>query len=173
MLFYHALTGCDYTASFSRKGKVNPFKLLKKDSVAIEAFATILKSKQSARHAVRSTVKKFICNLYSKKKLFDLDDVRLHIFLQKYQSSGRDDAPISAFKRFDGSMIPPCNSVLEKKIYRAIYVGVLWKSATSALMPDIDPTDYAWIVKDGGYQINWYNGDALPAQLDVAYEREG
>ena len=27
---YHALTGCDYTASFNRKGKVKPLKVLQK-----------------------------------------------------------------------------------------------------------------------------------------------
>ena len=30
MPFYHAFTGCDYTSSFNRKGKIKPFKLLEK-----------------------------------------------------------------------------------------------------------------------------------------------
>ena len=31
LLAYHALSGCDYTASFCRRGKVKPFKVLEKD----------------------------------------------------------------------------------------------------------------------------------------------
>ena len=38
---YHALRGCDYTASFCRKGKVKPLKLLEKSVVVQEAFANI------------------------------------------------------------------------------------------------------------------------------------
>ena len=30
--FCHAFTGCDYTTSFNRKGKIKPFKLLEKKS---------------------------------------------------------------------------------------------------------------------------------------------
>ena len=38
---YHAVTGCDYTASFSRKGKIRPLKLLEKDEEIQEAFGKI------------------------------------------------------------------------------------------------------------------------------------
>ena len=35
---FHAFTGCDYTASFKRKGKVTPFKLLEKSTEDREVF---------------------------------------------------------------------------------------------------------------------------------------
>ena len=35
---FHAFTGSDYTASFSRKGKVRPLALLEKNQNAIEMF---------------------------------------------------------------------------------------------------------------------------------------
>ena len=38
---YHALTGCDYSASFSRKGKVQPFKILEKDVQTQEVFGKL------------------------------------------------------------------------------------------------------------------------------------
>ena len=38
---YHALTGCDYTASFNRKGKIKPLKVLQKNETAMDAFIEI------------------------------------------------------------------------------------------------------------------------------------
>ena len=38
---YHAFTGCDYTASFSRKGKIQPFKLLEKNKDIQELFGEL------------------------------------------------------------------------------------------------------------------------------------
>ena len=39
LLSLHVLIGCDYTSSFSRKGKVRPFKILEKDELAQETFS--------------------------------------------------------------------------------------------------------------------------------------
>ena len=36
--FYHAFSGCDYTSSFNRNGKIKPFKLLKKNLELQEAL---------------------------------------------------------------------------------------------------------------------------------------
>ena len=38
---YHAFTGCDYTAAFSRKGKVQPFKLLEKNRNIQDLFGEL------------------------------------------------------------------------------------------------------------------------------------
>ena len=38
---YHACTGCDYTAAFSRKGKAEPFKLLEKNRNIQDLFAEL------------------------------------------------------------------------------------------------------------------------------------
>ena len=35
---YQAFAGCEFTASFSRKGKVNPLKKLRKNAMAIRVF---------------------------------------------------------------------------------------------------------------------------------------
>ena len=39
--FYHAFTGCDYTSSFNRKGKIKPFKLLEKNPELQQAFLNL------------------------------------------------------------------------------------------------------------------------------------
>ena len=41
LLALHALTSCDYTASFSRKGKVLPLKHLEKNETAQETFGCL------------------------------------------------------------------------------------------------------------------------------------
>lgn len=38
---YHAFTGCDYTAAFSRKGKLTPFKLLQKNMTIQNIFSNM------------------------------------------------------------------------------------------------------------------------------------
>ena len=38
---YHAITGCDYTAVFPRKVKVNPFKILQKREDIQEALGNL------------------------------------------------------------------------------------------------------------------------------------
>ena len=38
---YQAFAGCEFTASFSRKGKVNPLKKLRKNAMAIRIFCEL------------------------------------------------------------------------------------------------------------------------------------
>ena len=38
---YHVFTGCDFTASFIRKGKVNPLKKLRKNAMAVKVCSAL------------------------------------------------------------------------------------------------------------------------------------
>ena len=62
---YHAFSGCDYTASFNRKGKVRPFKILEKDGLAQDAFAS-LNSGETITLDIISTLEEFVCKIYGK-----------------------------------------------------------------------------------------------------------
>ena len=75
---FHASTGCDYTASFKRRGKVAPFKLLGK--VFTEMGTEIL-----LNSSILEGVEKYLCLLYGKKKCDSIDDVRLQMFLEKFK----------------------------------------------------------------------------------------
>ena len=81
---FHAFTGCDYTASFKRKGKVAPFKLLEKSTEAREVF-TEMGTEISLNSSILESVEKFLCLLYAEKKCSSIYDVRLQIFLEKYK----------------------------------------------------------------------------------------
>ena len=70
---YHALTGCDYTASFCRRGKVNP--LLEKDTEAQHALGNVACSEDLSNEWMK-TLERYFCAVYGKNKLNDTNDVR-------------------------------------------------------------------------------------------------
>ena len=57
---YHALTGCDCSASFCRKGKVQPFKILKKD---VQTLATMEELDETSEEIIE----KYICKVLRKE----------------------------------------------------------------------------------------------------------
>ena len=59
---YHALTGCDYSASFCRKGKVQPFKILKKDVQIQEVFGK-LANMEELDETSEEVIEKYICKV--------------------------------------------------------------------------------------------------------------
>ena len=66
---YHALTGCDYSASFCRKGKVQPFKILKKDVQIQEVFGK-LANMEELDETSKEVIEKYICKVYGKKQMY-------------------------------------------------------------------------------------------------------
>ena len=66
--FYYAFTECDYTSSFNRKGKIKPFKLLKKNPELQEAFLNLSHS-EGMSDDIKSITKSFVCqsNVWKKE----------------------------------------------------------------------------------------------------------
>ena len=62
---YHAFTGSDFTASFSRKGKVNPLKKLRKNAKSIKVFSELGDKETVGKKQIRDT-EKFVCEMYGK-----------------------------------------------------------------------------------------------------------
>ena len=84
---FHAFTGSDYTASFNRKGKIRPLKLLKRREDAKKAFS-VLKGPLLSEGEVQTTFKaieKSTCAMYGRKNFTSNDEAWLDIFLQKYK----------------------------------------------------------------------------------------
>ncbi|XP_057306368.1 uncharacterized protein LOC130644684 [Hydractinia symbiolongicarpus] len=162
---YHAFTGCDYTASFSRKGKIRPFKLLEKNESVQDVFKQLGTNLDVTDDAF-ATLEKFVCSMYGKRNLSSVDEARLVMFLEKYKPKGENEA-ISCVKKFDGSSLPPCLRVLRQKIYRTKYVAQLWMSSITSEPPNHLPEDMGWLLKDGSYIIKWYEGEMSPKAVDV------
>ena len=57
---FHAITGCDYTASFKGKGKVRPLKVLEKDVDAQNVFALFGIEEEISETLLLKT-EKFVC----------------------------------------------------------------------------------------------------------------
>ena len=122
---FHAFTGCDYTASFKRKGKVAPFKLSEKSTEAREVF-TKMGTEISLNSSILERVEKYLYLLYGKKKCDSTDDVKLQMFLDKYKQfskKGSENETILRIKKLDGSSWPPCSRVLVQKIKRTMFVS--------------------------------------------------
>ena len=58
---YHAFTGCDFTASFSRKGKVNPLKNMRKKAIAIKVFSQLGEKEAVNKKLIRDIEKSVKC----------------------------------------------------------------------------------------------------------------
>ena len=67
---FHAFTGCDYLAAFSRKGKVRPFKLLETDTNAQTAFSNLGEESFQVSDEDIKILEKFVCKMYGKKIQF-------------------------------------------------------------------------------------------------------
>ena len=65
---YYAFTGCDYTSLFNTKGKIKPFKLLKKNPELQEAFLNLSHS-EGMSDDIKSITKSFVCqsNVWKKE----------------------------------------------------------------------------------------------------------
>ena len=55
----HALTGCDFTSCFFRKGKVKPFQMMETNATHIEALRSL-----TCEHIDIPAITSFVCSLY-------------------------------------------------------------------------------------------------------------
>ena len=70
-------------------------------------------------------------------------------------------------KTVDSTSLPPCEKVLMEKLNRTAYIAQIWKNATLGRHYFEEPTTAGWVLKDGHYRINWFDGDLAPRIIDV------
>ena len=88
---YDAFTGCDYTSSFMKTGKVKPFKLLQKNEAVQDALID-LGEVNFLEQDNTEVLEKYICQLYVQKKISDVNDVRMHLVFSKLSTERRHGA---------------------------------------------------------------------------------
>ena len=166
---YHALTGCDYTSTFFRKGKVSPLKTAEKSPLHLEGLGNI--GETTTFTDSDNLIETYVCSLYG-QKLSSVNEARLKIFQQKYKPTD-PDSPLDNIKGIDSGMLPPCSNVLMQKIARCNYVAYLWKHANLRdPLENIQPTDHGWKEVDGVYVPVWFTGSQIPAVLSETMEQE-
>lgn len=160
----HAFTGCDYTAAFVRKGKVRPFSLVEKSTLFQKAFAALGES-QEVTPETESTIESFVCAMYGKPGLCDVESVRYSIFRTKFAPT--DEAqPLGKIKGADATLLPPSKPVLHQKLLRTNLVSYIWRHAHKAVPLELDPTENGWLEDDGYFKLKWFSGPQLPTDIE-------
>ena len=124
-LALHALTSCDYTVSYSRKGKMRPLKNLEKKETAQETFGC-LGNVEEINESMINVCEEFVCQLCNGKKVKLVNELHFDMFLTKYKTT--DEQHLNEVKKMDAYSLPPCQCVLREKIARRHYICRLWRS---------------------------------------------
>ena len=74
---YPALPGCDYTASFFKKGTVPPLKLSQKGTEAQIGLRELSTSEKIDENTI-STIEGYLCKMYPSKNICKVKDLRTH-----------------------------------------------------------------------------------------------
>ena len=87
---YHAMTGCDYTTSFTHKRKVRLLTLMINNHNYVHSF-TCLGHGSEVSESVISDMGSGVCSMYVKPKLCSVNEARLAIFELKYSTKIGDE----------------------------------------------------------------------------------
>ena len=144
---FHDFTGSDNIAAFSRKGKIHPLKTLEKDKTAQTVFGDMGFSDDIQEEEFK-VIEKFACALYGKPKFNSVNEVRLELFLKKYQLK-KKEVVISYGKKMEGSFLPPCASVLQQKMNRTNHTAGKVFSSWTSRTPMSNPLNCRWELSNG------------------------
>ena len=83
---YQALTGCDYTASFFKIGKVPPSKFLEEgveeegveEGVEAQIVLSELSTIEEEDENAKSTIESYLCKMYASENICKASDLRTH-----------------------------------------------------------------------------------------------
>ena len=139
----HALTGCDFTSCFFRKGKVRPFHRLEALSVVGGPFSGWRQIRNLIWHYNLSPQMTRTCLLYGFKSS-NIIEARYKAFIRMSGGKGKD--LLASLKKINCASLPPCAKTLLNHINhikRAQYVARMWKRADETNPTgDASPTDY-------------------------------
>lgn len=162
----HALSGCDYTASFMRKGKQRPYEVMVKNERFTKAMCA-LGSSDKVDMDVAAALEEFVCCLYGLKNVSQVNDCRLHLFKKLYAPKTQED-PLGKIKSSDPCCLPPCRAVLDEKLKRTNYVAFIWKNARKAQPGEFGPVGHGWRVNaDSRLEMVWFEGPQMPESLSL------
>ena len=161
ILGLHALTGCDSTSCFSRKGKMKALKLVKNDERLTSLFARFGTSATVSDDDFAS-LEAFVCKLYGKHDHSSVDKVRYDIVRQSFKAKR---SILSSCNGVDLSLMPPCSKVLKLHIQRANYQTLIWRMSSFSQPSLPKPEEYGWKMGESGLEIDWHGEDFVPKEL--------
>ena len=145
----HAFTGCDSTSAFAGKGKKTALKLCKTDPLACDGMATLGRS-FDAETIPFSECEGFVCKMYGKPKLVEVNECRYITFCAKQGQS---------------QSLPPCQDALRNHTMCANYQAAIWRQALDANPEIPSPESHGWLIRDGQLDIHWMSLPPAPETL--------
>ena len=118
LLVMHALTGCDFTLCFFRKGKLKPFQRLVAD--ISDRHVSALRSLTSIEVDIPG-VTSFVCSMYG-FTTSDINEARYKAFIR--MSGGDEKYPLATIKKINCASLPPCNKTLGNHVKRTQVVSM-------------------------------------------------
>ena len=149
---FYVYTGSDHTATFSRKGKTHPLKILEKDKTVQTVFGNMGFSDDIQEEKFK-VIEKVTCALYGKPKFNSVNEARLELFLKKYQPK-KKEVVISCGKKMEGSFLPPCASVLQQKMNSTNHTAGKVFSSWTSHTPISNPLNCGWELSNGHWKFN-------------------
>ena len=163
---FHAFTGCDYTSSFVRKGKIKPFAKLQKNKEALKAFQSLAIEKQQSQQT-QKTLQTFTAIIYGAKEntKLTLNEHRYKIFEKGYWHKSSSKNPLEKLKGIDASAIPPCEAELNMHMKRAAFVAQMWANADVSEIRQHPDASNGWDLENECYVPIWHEGPQVPDTL--------
>ncbi|XP_044579087.1 uncharacterized protein LOC123261518 [Cotesia glomerata] len=127
VLFLHAITGCDTTSAFYRRGKTAVFKMFEKQDLI--QWAEVFKKSNSTQQEVITNGIRFLLSMYgAPKKTTCLDKHRYACFVKNTKNK----------KQVQLACLPPTSVAAHQHLFRIYYQVQVW------LGYQLDPTDWGW-----------------------------
>lgn len=136
-----------------------------KDTSVQKAFSLMSTGQLSENH--EKVLKTFTAEMYGGKgkSSSSLNGYRYKVFERAYGPKARCKNALEKLKGIDGSMLPPCETELSQHIKRASFVARMWATATDPQIIQHPSPENGWELKDGLYEVIWFEGPELPDSL--------
>ncbi|XP_076677413.1 uncharacterized protein LOC143373765 [Andrena cerasifolii] len=127
ILFLHAISGCDTTSAFYRRGKKSILKMFEKQDLV--DCAEVVKNSDSTPQEVITNGIRFLLSIYgAPKKMTCLDKFRYVCFVKNTRNK----------KRVQLACLPPTSASAQQHLFRVYYQVQVW------LGNQLDPKDWGW-----------------------------
>ena len=151
LLGFHALTGCDTTSAFRRRGKKAAFDIFRDDQDGILCRGLQrLGQELDVPDDVYAICETFVCRMYGCKTSNSVIDARYHLF---------------SSRAISGENLPPTQDCLRKHIDRANYQALIWQCALEPRPSVPMPMGHGWYLKGESLEVTWMTQSPAPDEL--------
>jgi len=139
---FHALTGCDTTSAFYKKGKKTAWLTWKAYPDLTEAMHNLSQVTADVSAQIVSVLERFVILLYDRtSECLSLDQARKHMFTKKAKTLEN---------------IPPTSNAFLQHIRQAVYQAVhCWSHSLEVQMPVFDPSEWGWCKGGDAWLPQW------------------